>query len=120
MDNKIRSMYAILPEVVYQGSSLVPAHTDPLSRQAILATAIYINEAGEPLTFAEQFPGARQSVDGTKRLIKDCDWSWRDLFGIEMLIALAGVNSEAAGVGVMQYFEVTEIVNGPEWITQEG
>ncbi len=116
---EVRSMYAILPEAVYQGTSLIPQHTDPLTQQAIPATAIYADEEGEPLTFAQHFPGARQSLDGTKRIIKDCNWTRRDLFGIEMLIALAGVNSEAAGVGVMQYPQVSEVVNGAEWVAPE-
>lgn len=123
MQNKIRSTYAILPEAVYQGSSLIPAHTDPLSGQTIAARAIYTDEAGDPLTFTKQFPGARQSNDSAKRLVKDSDWTRRDLFGLEQIIALAGFQAEADGVqqyGIFQHAElVGEVLQRPEWATTE-
>lgn len=122
MQDKIRSAYALLPEAVYQGSSLIAAHTDPLSGQVIPARAIYADEEGEPLTFAQQFPDARQSNDGLTRLIKDSAWTRRDLFGIEQIIAQSGFHAEVDGVqvfGVVQHTElVRDILTRPDqWYT---
>lgn len=117
MNDKIRSVYAILPEVVYQGSSTIDEHTDPLSGQVIAERDIYPGQ-----TFAQAHPGARRNVAGTARVIKDATWERRDLFGIEQIIAMAGFASEVDGVqvyGIMQYQQVAALMSGPDWVLAE-
>ena len=114
----IRSIYCVLPISVYLGSSTIPQHTDPITGSTISARDIYPGK-----TFKEVHPDARTSLDGTKVIIKDPDWTDEDMFGVNILIAASGNSRRNVDgtfkYGILQWKAAIELMRSDEWVTNE-
>lgn len=114
----LRSVYCVIPTSVYEADSLVPEHTDPLSGEVTSARYIY-----DGLTFEEALPNARKSVDGTKVIIKDIEWTDEDFFGLNILIAASGHSRKnldgSFAYGILQWNAACELMATEEWRANE-
>lgn len=110
----VRSVYCVLPLSVFNGESIIPEHTDPLTGDTVDARYIYDGQ-----TFSQVFPEARKSIDGTKVIIKDPEWTDEDFFGLNILIAASGNSRKnqdgSFAYGILQWQAAKDLMSTPEW-----